>query len=147
MPSYLHLCCTTFYHLLFLLLISPLFDDFIVSASNYLFGSVYLSIMPSIQLFHLSLFHFFSVSLSSSFFLSLTRSLPISVSVLVQMVDFLLQDGVCDILLSIITQLGTGQPRPCPSAAKSDALKLSYRCICTSFFIYITIYSLLLPTA
>ena len=57
------------------------------------------------------------------------------------MVDFLLQDGVCEILLSIITQLGTGQPRPCPSDAKSDALKLSYRCICPSFLTYITTYS------
>lgn len=46
---------------------------------------------------------------------------------ILQMVDFLLQDGVCDILLSLITQIGTKQPRPSPSDAKSEALKLSYR--------------------
>ena len=79
MPSYLHLCCTTFYYLPFLLLItSPLFDDLIVLASNVVVVPVYLSIIPSIQFFHLSIFHFFSVSLSSSFSLSLVLSLSLS---------------------------------------------------------------------
>ena len=49
------------------------------------------------------------------------------------MVDFLLQDGVCDILLSLITQIGTQQPRPSPSDTKSEALKLSYRSVIYAF--------------
>ena len=49
-----------------------------------------------------------------------------------QMVDFLLQEGVCNILLSFITQVGTNQARPTPTNNKSDALKVSYRLVVIS---------------
>lgn len=44
-----------------------------------------------------------------------------------KMVDFLLQDGVCELLLSFITQIGTGQPRPLPSEGGLETLRLSYK--------------------
>lgn len=50
-------------------------------------------------------------------------------SITIKMVDFLLQDGVCECLLSFITQVGTGVPRPGPNDPHSDALKLSYRAV------------------
>lgn len=42
------------------------------------------------------------------------------------MIDFLLQDGVCEALLEYITQIGPG-PRPHPQDTESPALKYSYR--------------------
>ena len=45
------------------------------------------------------------------------------------MVDFLLQDGVCESLLSFITQLGTQQPRPTHVDNKSEALKLAFKLV------------------
>lgn len=43
------------------------------------------------------------------------------------MVDFLLQDGVCELLLSFITNIGTGSPRPTPTSTHSPELKLAYK--------------------
>lgn len=43
------------------------------------------------------------------------------------MVDFLLQDGVCEILLGFVTLIGHGAPRPTPADSQSDTLKLSYK--------------------
>ena len=43
------------------------------------------------------------------------------------MVDFLLQDGVCDILLGFITQLKSEEGRPGPCDPRSEALKISYK--------------------
>jgi hypothetical protein len=45
------------------------------------------------------------------------------------MVDFLLQDGVCDVLLGFISQVGSPQARPGPDDARSDALKLAYKAV------------------
>jgi hypothetical protein len=42
------------------------------------------------------------------------------------MVDFLLQEGVCDLLLEFITQIGT-RKRPYPNESDSPELKYSYR--------------------
>jgi hypothetical protein len=50
-------------------------------------------------------------------------------TVTAKMIDFLLQEGVCEILLSFITQLGSDNPRPGPNDVKSDALRLSYRAV------------------
>lgn len=44
-----------------------------------------------------------------------------------QMVDFLLQDGVCETLIAFVTQVGSTGPRPGPQDAKTDALKLSFK--------------------
>ena len=44
-----------------------------------------------------------------------------------KMVDFLLQDGVCETLISFVTQVGSSQPRPGPQDVKTDAMKLSYK--------------------
>ena len=44
-----------------------------------------------------------------------------------QMVDFLLQDGVCESLLSFITLNAPDSVRPAPSDTHSAALKKSYR--------------------
>ena len=43
------------------------------------------------------------------------------------MVDFLLQAGVCETLISFITQVGSTSPRPGPQDVKTDAMKLSYK--------------------
>lgn len=43
------------------------------------------------------------------------------------MVDFLLQEGVSDVLLGFITQVGSGTPRPSPLDSKSDSLKIAYK--------------------
>lgn len=43
-----------------------------------------------------------------------------------KMVDFLLSEGVCDLLLSFITQLDKG-PRPSPQNYDNEGLKLSYK--------------------
>ena len=43
------------------------------------------------------------------------------------MVDFLLQEGVCEILLGFVTLVGTGQQRPTPNENQSESLKLSYK--------------------
>lgn len=43
-----------------------------------------------------------------------------------KMVDFLLMEGVCDLLLSFITQLDKG-PRPSPQNYDNEGLKLSYK--------------------
>jgi hypothetical protein len=43
------------------------------------------------------------------------------------MVDFLLQDGVSDILLGFVTQIDTGEARPSPNDSNLERLKLSYR--------------------
>ncbi len=43
------------------------------------------------------------------------------------MVDFLLQDGVPEALLSFVTQVGKGTVRPGPADPKTDAMKLSYK--------------------
>jgi hypothetical protein len=45
------------------------------------------------------------------------------------MVDFLLQEGVCEILLGFVTLVGTGQPRPTPADSQSETLKLSYKLV------------------
>mmetsp|Transcript_28969 Transcript_28969/g.48687 ORF Transcript_28969/g.48687 Transcript_28969/m.48687 type:complete len:702 (+) Transcript_28969:108-2213(+) len=50
-------------------------------------------------------------------------------SITVKMVDFLLQDGVCETLLGFITMNGTGAVRPAPSDSTSPALKKSYRAV------------------
>ena len=44
-----------------------------------------------------------------------------------QMVDFLLQEGVCESLLGFITLVGTGQGRPTPADGQNETLKLSYK--------------------
>ena len=46
------------------------------------------------------------------------------------MVDFLLQEGVIEILLGFITLVGTGHPRPTPVDAQSESLKLSFKYVC-----------------
>jgi hypothetical protein len=43
------------------------------------------------------------------------------------MVDFLLQDGVSELLLSYITQIGSIQPRPTPTSTPTPELKLAYK--------------------
>ena len=43
------------------------------------------------------------------------------------MVDFLLQEGVCESLLGFITLVGTGQGRPTPADGQNETLKLSYK--------------------
>jgi hypothetical protein len=43
------------------------------------------------------------------------------------MVDFLLQDGVCEALIGFVTQVGTQLSRPGPNDIPTDELKLSYR--------------------
>lgn len=44
-----------------------------------------------------------------------------------KMVDFLLQDGVCETLVGFITQVGSTTQRPGPQDTKTDAMKLSYK--------------------
>ena len=44
-----------------------------------------------------------------------------------KMVDFMLQEGVCETLIGFITQVGSSHPRPGPQDAKTEALKLSFR--------------------
>jgi len=48
-------------------------------------------------------------------------------TVTAKMVDFLLQDGVCETLIGFITQVGSTSPRPGPQDTKTDAMKLSYK--------------------
>jgi hypothetical protein len=43
------------------------------------------------------------------------------------MVDFLLQDGVCETLVQFITQVGSSRSRPTPSDPRSDELKFAYK--------------------
>jgi len=50
-------------------------------------------------------------------------------AITVKMVDFLLQDGVCDTLLGFITMNEPGAVRPAPSDSTSPALKKSYRAV------------------
>ena len=50
-------------------------------------------------------------------------------TVTAKMVDFLLQEGVCNMLMGYITQVGTKQPRPTPTDNQSDALRLAYRAV------------------
>jgi hypothetical protein len=45
------------------------------------------------------------------------------------MVDFLLQEGVCDTLLGFITQVGTNQPRPAQQDNQTDSLRQAYRAV------------------
>lgn len=45
------------------------------------------------------------------------------------MVDFLLQDGVCESLMDFITQVNSPFPRPAPSDAHTDELKKAYRAV------------------
>lgn len=52
---------------------------------------------------------------------------PFPSALVFKMVDFLLQDDVCDTLLSYVTQLSTGIPRPGPNDPKTDALKTAYK--------------------
>jgi hypothetical protein len=47
-------------------------------------------------------------------------------SITPKMVDFLLQDGVCELLMGFITQTGTNS-RPTHTDVQSDAMKFSYR--------------------
>ena len=57
-----------------------------------------------------------------------TRTFKIATALpLLQMVDFLLQDGVPEVLLSFVTQVGKGTVRPGPTDPKTDAMKLSYK--------------------
>ena len=50
-------------------------------------------------------------------------------TVTAKMVDFLLQEGVCNSLMGYITQVGTNQPRPSPTDNQSDALRMAYRAV------------------
>lgn len=43
------------------------------------------------------------------------------------MVDYLLQDGVCEVLVGFITLNGTNLPRPGLNDAFSEEIKLAYR--------------------
>ena len=45
------------------------------------------------------------------------------------MVDFLLQDGVCESLMGFITQSTSPTPRPAPSDTHSPELKKAYRAV------------------
>lgn len=50
-------------------------------------------------------------------------------SITAKMVDFLLQEGVTEILLSFITQIGTANCRPGPSDSRTNEMKLAYRAV------------------
>ena len=45
------------------------------------------------------------------------------------MIDFLLQENVCETLVGFITQNSFGIQRPSPTDPSTDAMKLSYRAV------------------
>ena len=53
--------------------------------------------------------------------------LPSSPAYCAQMVDFLLQDNVCENLVEFITQNGHVGTRPGPNEQHGEAMKLAYR--------------------
>ncbi|RYG58740.1 hypothetical protein EON64_20975 [archaeon] len=46
-----------------------------------------------------------------------------------KMVDFLLQDKVCELLVNFVTQSTSLSPRPAPDEVHGEAMKLAYRAV------------------
>lgn len=52
-----------------------------------------------------------------------------------QMVDYLLQDSVCEMLVGFITQNGSGRQRPAPNDTLGEEMKLAYKYAYTLLFL------------